>query len=145
MSFSEAVYGLGTHRREREPTGLQGTWVLGNFRKEIGLAQSSISQLSTMAFWTKKFLTGQDCPMHCKVFGGNHGISLLLPVPIQNYLQTLLNVPGGRNHWIEDSWSSLTRKQWVTAIKALLPMSGVSGSNPSFAMLATSVSSLRSS
>lgn len=77
-------------------------------RKEMGLAQSSISQLSPMTFWAREFFAGGDCPVHCRMFSSNHGVSQLPPTPIQDCLQTLPKVPGGRNRWIENSCTSLT-------------------------------------
>ena len=65
-------------------------------RKEMGLAQSSVSQLTTMTFWARKFFAGGDCPVYFRMFSSNGGFSLLLPTPqLQNCLQTLPGVPGG--------------------------------------------------
>lgn len=95
--------------------------------------------LSTMTVWTRKFVAVGDRPEWCRKFSSSHAVLSHAP-PYRKCVQTLPNVLGNQNPWIENSWSSLIRKQQVVAVKALASMSGISGSDSSFTILATSAS-----
>lgn len=123
--------------------GREGCWVprkgrctWGTFWKEI---EPAPPVLALWCFWTGNVFAVRDCPVHCRVFGYSHGLSLWLSSIPKMF--PVAKCPGVKSLWIENSRSSLTEKQQVSAGPALVSPWGVSCSSPTFVVLPTLASS----